>query len=73
MLKELTQNSGIHFNFNKFILLLLCVFLFFVFCRVNLLLGYSPEELLGRSIYGLCHTLDLNCLRKNHINRTYYY
>lgn len=70
MLKELTQKSGIHFYFHKFTLLLLCVFVFF--CRVNLLLGYSPEELLGRSIYGLCHTLDLNCLRKNHINRTYY-
>ncbi|KAI3365120.1 hypothetical protein L3Q82_010233, partial [Scortum barcoo] len=36
--------------------------------RVTLILGYSPEELLGRSIYDLCHTLDTNCLTKNHLN-----
>ncbi|XP_075999709.1 endothelial PAS domain-containing protein 1 [Genypterus blacodes] len=36
--------------------------------RVTLLLGYSPDELLGRSIYDLCHTLDTNCLSKSHIN-----
>ncbi|XP_028989744.1 endothelial PAS domain-containing protein 1 [Betta splendens] len=36
--------------------------------RVTLLLGYSPEELLGRSIYDLCHTLDTNTLNKNHVN-----
>ncbi|KAF3704257.1 Endothelial PAS domain-containing protein 1 [Channa argus] len=36
--------------------------------RVTLLLGYTPEELLGRSIYDLCHTLDTNCLNKNHVN-----
>ncbi|XP_010733559.2 endothelial PAS domain-containing protein 1 [Larimichthys crocea] len=42
----------------------------FTYCdqRVALLLGYSPEELLGRSIYDLCHTLDTNCLTKNHLN-----
>ncbi|XP_045925435.1 endothelial PAS domain-containing protein 1 [Micropterus dolomieu] len=42
----------------------------FTYCeqRVTLLLGYSPEELLGRSIYGLCHTLDTSCLTKNHLN-----
>ncbi|XP_047464777.1 endothelial PAS domain-containing protein 1 [Mugil cephalus] len=42
----------------------------FTYCdqRVTSLLGYSPEELLGRSIYDLCHTLDTNCLNKNHLN-----
>ncbi|GAA6214443.1 endothelial PAS domain-containing protein 1 [Lates japonicus] len=42
----------------------------FTYCdqRVTLLLGYSPEELLGRSIYDLCHTLDTSCLTKNHLN-----
>ncbi|XP_039990788.1 endothelial PAS domain-containing protein 1 isoform X2 [Xiphias gladius] len=42
----------------------------FTYCdqRVTLLLGYSPEELRGRSIYDLCHTLDTNCLTKNHVN-----
>ncbi|XP_042364044.1 endothelial PAS domain-containing protein 1 [Plectropomus leopardus] len=42
----------------------------FTYCdqRVTLLLGYSPEDLLGRSIYDLCHTLDTNCLAKNHLN-----
>ncbi|KAM8837059.1 endothelial PAS domain-containing protein 1 [Spinachia spinachia] len=36
--------------------------------RITLLLGYSTEELLGRSIYDLCHTLDVNHLAKNHLN-----
>ncbi|XP_037320503.1 endothelial PAS domain-containing protein 1 [Pungitius pungitius] len=36
--------------------------------RITLLLGYSAEELLGRSIYDLCHTLDVNHLAKNHLN-----
>ncbi|KAM6963992.1 endothelial PAS domain-containing protein 1 [Tautogolabrus adspersus] len=42
----------------------------FTFCdqRVMSLLGYAPDELLGRSIYDLCHTLDANCLTKNHMN-----
>ncbi|KAM3591464.1 uncharacterized protein V6R79_002317 [Siganus canaliculatus] len=42
----------------------------FTYCdqRVALLLGFSPDELLGRSIYELCHTLDTECLTKNHLN-----
>lgn len=42
----------------------------FTYCdhRVTELLGYSPEELLGRSIYNLCHALDTSCLTKNHVN-----
>ncbi|KAM9425822.1 endothelial PAS domain-containing protein 1 [Pholidichthys leucotaenia] len=42
----------------------------FTYCdpRVTSLLGYRPEELLGRSIYDLCYTLDTNCLNKNHLN-----
>lgn len=36
--------------------------------RVTTLLGYSPDELLRRSIYDLCHPLDTNCLTKNHLN-----
>ncbi|XP_022599007.1 endothelial PAS domain-containing protein 1 [Seriola dumerili] len=42
----------------------------FTYCdqRVTLLLGYSPQELLGRSIYDLCHTMDTKCLNKNHLN-----
>lgn len=47
---------------HSFCLVCLC------FSRVSLLLGYSPAELLGRSIYDLCHTLDTNCLTKNHVN-----
>ncbi|XP_074475752.1 endothelial PAS domain-containing protein 1 isoform X2 [Sebastes fasciatus] len=45
----------------------------FTYCdqRMTLLLGYSSEELLGRSIYDLCHTLDTNCLTKNHLNLCY--
>uniref|UniRef100_A0A3P8NB80 Endothelial PAS domain protein 1b n=1 Tax=Astatotilapia calliptera TaxID=8154 RepID=A0A3P8NB80_ASTCA len=42
----------------------------FTYCdqRVTSLLGYRPEELLGRSIYDLCHALDTSCLNKNHLN-----
>ncbi|XP_041671315.1 endothelial PAS domain-containing protein 1-like [Cheilinus undulatus] len=42
----------------------------FTYCdqRVTSLLGFAPEELLGRSIYDLCHTRDTNCLAKNHMN-----
>lgn len=36
--------------------------------RVTLLLGYRPEELMGRSIYELSHALDTSCLTKNHMN-----
>ncbi|XP_075889610.1 endothelial PAS domain-containing protein 1 [Nelusetta ayraudi] len=36
--------------------------------RVTVLLGYRPEELLGRSVYDLCHPLDYEYLRKNHTN-----
>ncbi|KAM7381411.1 hypothetical protein PAMA_012304 [Pampus argenteus] len=36
--------------------------------RMTTLLGYSPEELVGRSIYDLCHTLDIHRLTKNHMN-----
>ncbi|XP_054616656.1 endothelial PAS domain-containing protein 1 [Dunckerocampus dactyliophorus] len=36
--------------------------------RVMMLLGYSPHELVGRSIYELCHTLDTNSLSKYHVN-----
>ncbi|XP_034415014.1 endothelial PAS domain-containing protein 1 [Cyclopterus lumpus] len=42
----------------------------FTYCdqRMTLLLGFSTEELLGRSIYDLCHTMDINHLTKNHLN-----
>ncbi|KAK9530199.1 hypothetical protein VZT92_011719 [Zoarces viviparus] len=42
----------------------------FTYCdqRMTLLLGYSTDELLGRSIYDLCHTLDIKLLTKNHLN-----
>ncbi|XP_061665977.1 endothelial PAS domain-containing protein 1 isoform X2 [Syngnathoides biaculeatus] len=36
--------------------------------RVTSILGYPPHELVGRSIYELCHTLDVVCLRKYHID-----
>ncbi|XP_056286379.1 endothelial PAS domain-containing protein 1 [Pseudoliparis swirei] len=36
--------------------------------RITLLLGFSTEELLGRSIYDLCHAMDINHLTKNHLN-----
>uniref|UniRef100_A0A3Q3WYY4 Endothelial PAS domain protein 1b n=1 Tax=Mola mola TaxID=94237 RepID=A0A3Q3WYY4_MOLML len=42
----------------------------FTYCdqRATVFLGYTPVELQGRSIYELCHTLDTDCLTKNHLN-----
>ncbi|XP_064863964.1 endothelial PAS domain-containing protein 1-like isoform X2 [Oncorhynchus nerka] len=42
----------------------------FTYCdqRVTGLLSYRPEELLGVSMYDLCHTLDLHTLTKSHQN-----
>lgn len=42
----------------------------FSYCdpRVMSLLGYTPEELIGRSVYDLCHARDISCLTKNHLN-----
>ncbi|CAL8308056.1 unnamed protein product [Boreogadus saida] len=36
--------------------------------RVKALLGYSPEELQGRSLYQLCHMLDTSRLNRSHRN-----
>ncbi|KAJ3607477.1 hypothetical protein NHX12_024528 [Muraenolepis orangiensis] len=48
-----------------------CLDLRFTHCnhRVRALLGYSPEELLGCSLYQLCHMLDINLLARSHLNR----
>ncbi|XP_053720087.1 endothelial PAS domain-containing protein 1 [Synchiropus splendidus] len=35
--------------------------------RVNELLGFTPDELLGRSIYDFCYTPDTNTLARNHM------
>ncbi|XP_041753356.1 endothelial PAS domain-containing protein 1-like [Coregonus clupeaformis] len=42
----------------------------FTYCdqRVTGFLSYHPEELLGVSVYELCHTLDLHTLTKSHQN-----
>ncbi|KAL9902445.1 PAS domain-containing protein trachealess isoform 3-T3 [Glossina fuscipes fuscipes] len=34
--------------------------------RISDLLDYSPEDLVGRSLYSLCHAEDANRLRKSH-------
>ncbi|XP_076831552.1 endothelial PAS domain-containing protein 1b [Brachyhypopomus gauderio] len=42
----------------------------FTFCdeRVTELMGYSPEDLLGRSVYGFYHALDSESVTKSHQN-----
>ncbi|XP_016406801.1 endothelial PAS domain-containing protein 1 isoform X3 [Sinocyclocheilus rhinocerous] len=42
----------------------------FIYCdeRVSSLIGYRPEELLGRSVYEFCHALDSESLTKSHQN-----
>ncbi|KTF82918.1 hypothetical protein cypCar_00007555 [Cyprinus carpio] len=36
--------------------------------RVSSLIGYRPEELLGRSVYEFCHALDSESMTKSHQN-----
>ncbi|XP_016086768.1 endothelial PAS domain-containing protein 1-like isoform X1 [Sinocyclocheilus grahami] len=42
----------------------------FIYCdeRVSSLIGYMPEELLGRSVYEFCHALDSESMTKSHQN-----
>lgn len=42
----------------------------FIYCdeRVSSLIGYRPEELLGRSVYEFCHALDSDNMTKSHQN-----
>ncbi|KAJ8365363.1 hypothetical protein SKAU_G00141940 [Synaphobranchus kaupii] len=42
----------------------------FTYCdeRITELLGYGPEDLLGRSIYEFYHVLDSDCLTRSHHN-----
>lgn len=42
-----------------------------VCCRVTELMGYSPEDLLGRSIYDFYHALDSDSVTKSHQNCKY--
>ncbi|XP_043109463.1 endothelial PAS domain-containing protein 1 isoform X3 [Puntigrus tetrazona] len=42
----------------------------FIYCdeRVSSLIGYRPEELLGRSVYEFCHASDSESMTKSHQN-----
>ncbi|XP_077468730.1 endothelial PAS domain-containing protein 1b isoform X1 [Stigmatopora argus] len=42
----------------------------FTYCdeRVTNLMGYTPDDLLGRSVYDFYHTLDLDSITKSHHN-----
>ncbi|XP_077056949.1 endothelial PAS domain-containing protein 1 isoform X4 [Siphateles boraxobius] len=42
----------------------------FIYCdeRISTLIGYRPEELLGRSMYEFCHALDSESMTKSHQN-----
>ena len=44
-----------------------CLFFFFQF-RITELVGYHPEELLGRSAYEFYHALDSENMTKSHQN-----
>lgn len=48
------------------------LFTFFIYIsRVSDLLDYLPEELVGKSIYNLCHAEDSSGLRKAHSDCKY--
>lgn len=40
--------------------------IFPVLCRVAEVLDYSPDELVGESLYSLCHAEDASMLKKAH-------
>ncbi|XP_061077595.1 endothelial PAS domain-containing protein 1-like isoform X1 [Conger conger] len=42
----------------------------FTYCdeRISELVGYAPEDLLGRSVYEFYHALDSDCLTRSHHN-----
>lgn len=44
---------------------------FFKFNRVSDLLDYAPEDLVGKSMYALCHAEDANRMRKHHMDRKF--
>lgn len=44
---------------------------FFKFYRVSDLLDYAPEDLVGKSMYALCHAEDANRMRKHHMDRKF--
>lgn len=46
-------------------------YLHFFFNRITELMGYEPEELLGRSIYEYYHALDSDHLTKTHHDSKY--
>lgn len=52
----------VSFSFNFFYSLL---------TRITELMGYEPDELLGRSIYEYYHALDSDHLTKTHHDSTY--
>ena len=45
--------------------------LYFLLNRITELMGYEPEELLGRSIYEYYHALDSDHLTKTHHDSKY--
>ena len=49
----------------------LFLFLHFLLNRITELMGYEPEELLGRSIYEYYHALDSDHLTKTHHDSKY--
>lgn len=46
-------------------------YLYFLLNRITELMGYEPEELLGRSIYEYYHALDSDHLTKTHHDSKY--
>lgn len=47
------------------------LFFFFFEFRITELVGYHPEELLGRSAYEFYHALDSENMTKSHQNRKF--
>lgn len=58
-------------NFLYQLVSLFSSFLHFLLNRITELMGYEPEELLGRSIYEYYHALDSDHLTKTHHDSKY--
>lgn len=60
-----------YFGEAEFLHLISFFLLHFLLNRITELMGYEPEELLGRSIYEYYHALDSDHLTKTHHDSKY--
>lgn len=56
------------FDTKSLALLNVCIVCVFLGYRITELMGYTPEDLLGRSVYDFYHAMDSDSVTKSHHN-----